>query len=112
MTSPPATVPNARHARPSMVLLMNRTEPSPIRALTPPGWKLRAVTAAKVGPPFSSRIAIRSVSGTELPPKRPGVTWFGGQAVVNPVWLVLPSSHSECPESGRSSASPPEQPMY
>ena len=38
------------------------------------------------------------------PPKLPGVTLLGGQAVVNPAWLVLPSSHSEWPESVRSSA--------
>ena len=38
MTSPPLTVPMARHVLPSMVLLMNRTLPSASNAFTPPGW--------------------------------------------------------------------------
>ena len=37
MTSPPATVPSARHVAPSIVDLTNRTLPSANRALTPPG---------------------------------------------------------------------------
>ena len=37
---------------------------------------------------------------------------LGGHAVVKPAWLVLPSSHSEWPESTRSSAFEPEQPAY
>src|SRR5262249_8635911 len=38
ITSPPAIEPRARQVAPLMLSLMNRTEPSPIRALTPPGW--------------------------------------------------------------------------
>ena len=46
ITSPPATLPSDRQVMPSMVLLMNRTEPSPRREFTPPGWKLREMMAA------------------------------------------------------------------
>src|SRR5262245_16253995 len=38
MTSPPPTLPSARHVGPAIVLLTKWTLPSPNRALTPPGW--------------------------------------------------------------------------
>jgi hypothetical protein len=52
------------------------------------------------------------VSAIETPLKLPGVILLGGQAVVKRAWLVLPSSHSEWPESGRSSAIEPEQEVH
>ena len=39
----PRMVPRARQLVPAIVSLMNRTEPSANRVLTPPGWKLRLV---------------------------------------------------------------------
>ena len=45
MTSPPARVPRAHQVFRLMVFLMNLTEPSAIRTLAPPGWKLAAPTA-------------------------------------------------------------------
>src|SRR5215475_2318583 len=54
MTSPPATVPNDRQTIPSMVLLTNRTLPSPSSVLTPPA------TAQPIAPPPVPRsVAIR-----------------------------------------------------
>mgnify|MGYP003339371629 CR=1 FL=1 len=44
--SPPSTVPKARHVAMSMSVAMKRTEASMNRVPTPPGWWLRAVTAA------------------------------------------------------------------
>ncbi len=43
MTSPLSRVPRAHQVRISMVLLINRTLPSAIAALTPPGWLLVAL---------------------------------------------------------------------
>jgi hypothetical protein len=91
MTSPPATVPSALHVIPATEFFTKRTLPSPNSTFTPPGWYLRAVIAAKVGPPFSSRMAIKPVSRTATPPNVPGVCLFGGQANVEPAWLVLRS---------------------
>ena len=43
-TSPPERVPSALQVGRATLLLMNRTEPSPISTLTPPGWRLEGGT--------------------------------------------------------------------
>ena len=78
--------------------LMNRTEPSPIRTLTPPGGSSAQVIAAKVGPPSSSLRPLRSRSRPRfsgmLPRigfvRRPGGREAGGVGVaVGPLGVEL-----------------------
>src|SRR4051794_17880803 len=51
MTSPPARLPKAHQVAWPIVSLTNFTEPSPMATLTPPGWLLVALIAARY-PPF------------------------------------------------------------
>ena len=75
-----------------MVCGTNLTDPSPNSDCTPPGWKLRDVIAAKVGPPLRSRMLMALTSG-RVSPGPPGVTRFGVQAVVKPLWWTDISTH-------------------
>ena len=105
MTSPPLTVPRARQVEPSIVSLDEADA----------AVAEQDIDAAGVVAPRrdrgEGRAAVLLADGDQVgvgDGRRrrscPGVTLFGGQAVVNPAWLVLPSSHSAWPESGRSSA--------
>src|SRR3954449_316078 len=49
MTSPPLRVPTARQVARLIDDLKNRTDPSTMQTLTPPGWRLLAVVLIRCG---------------------------------------------------------------
>src|ERR1700720_1262800 len=84
MTSPPARVPRARQVTRATLFLTNRTEPSPIRTVAPPGCRLDGGTcigmlAIVPGKPVPAQVLPLGVA-----------TWLYEVQHISPMTQVIP----------------------